>query len=538
MKQTVRTVTHVMQADFLERIRQNGFLIVLGLTVFMGYLFIPASDAAYVTFVRGFHRGIYNSAWIGILYGAVSVIFLPLFGFFLVKNAIDRDYQTGVGQIIATTPTSKPAYLLGKWLSNLALLALILLVMTGMAVIMQFVRGDETVLNLWAVAAPIWLMGLPVLSAVAAVAVLFEAVSFLRGGAGNIIYFFLFFTVIIGGWLPSFMRVIEPANDFLGMSKPMSDIQQRILDEDPQADLSVGGLIMPKEMFDEATLAEEIELFVWDGIEWGVTIIFERLIWFALTLLIVLLASRPFARFDPAVEQRVMGVGKVNDVVEETAVSPQPKTSVTQLTPLANKTSWRFVSILAAELRLSLKSQKLYWFVGAIGLTIAGFALPIDAALAYLLPAAWIWPLMIWSPLGSREARHHTEKLVFSAAYSLRRQLPATWMAGVLIATLMVSGLLIRLTTAGEWLSLASLSVGILFIPSLALTLGVWSGGSRLFEFVYLLWWYLAFNGVAAFDFMFRLPTMPSIKMPLIYVGGTAVLLILAFTGRWGKVQQ
>ena len=538
MKQTVRTIANVMQADFLERIRQNRFLIVLGLTVLMGYLFIPAADAAYVTFVRGFHRGIYNSAWIGMVYGAVSVIFLPLFGFSLVKNAIDRDYQTRVGQIIATTPTSKAAYLLGKWASNLAILALVLLVMTGMAVIMQFVRGDDPTLHLWAVAAPIWLMGLPVMSAVAAVAVLFEAVSFLRGGVGNIIYFFLFFAIILGGWLPSFMRVIEPSNDFLGMSKPMSDIQQRILDEDPQADLGTGGLIMPKELFGEATLDEEIALFIWDGIAWDVTIIFERLIWFALTLLIVLLVSRPFARFDPAVERRVTRVRKVDDAVVETAVSPLPSPNIRHLTPLANITNWRFASILAAELRLSLKNQKWVWFVGALGLTIAGFALPLEAALTYLLPVAWIWPLVIWSPLGSREVRHHTEKLVFSAANPLRRQLPAPWLAGVLITALMVSGLLVRLMMAGEWRSLASLSVGILFIPSLALALGVWSGGSRLFEFVYLLWWYLAINGIPAFDFMFRSPAASPVQMRLLYLGGTAVLLILAFVGRWRQLQR
>jgi hypothetical protein len=34
-------------------------------------------------------------------------------------NLVERDRQTGMGEIIATTPTSKPVYVLGKWLSNL-----------------------------------------------------------------------------------------------------------------------------------------------------------------------------------------------------------------------------------------------------------------------------------------------------------------------------------------------------------------------------------------------------------------------------------
>jgi hypothetical protein len=32
-----------------------------------------------------------------------------------VKNAIERDEQTGVGQIIATTPLSKPLYTAASW---------------------------------------------------------------------------------------------------------------------------------------------------------------------------------------------------------------------------------------------------------------------------------------------------------------------------------------------------------------------------------------------------------------------------------------
>ncbi len=115
------------------------------MTLFAGYLFVPPLDAPYVSFVIGSHSGTYNSAWIGVMFGAASVVLLPFFGFFLVKNAIERDHLTGVGQIIATTPLSKPLYVLGKWLSNLAVFAVILFALTVMAVVMQFVRADSGV---------------------------------------------------------------------------------------------------------------------------------------------------------------------------------------------------------------------------------------------------------------------------------------------------------------------------------------------------------------------------------------------------------
>ena len=144
---TANAIYHLMRADFLERTRRNSFFIVLGLTLFIGYLLVPPVDAAYVTFMRGFYRGVYNSAWLGILFGSISVTFLPHFGFYLVKNALDRDYQTRVGQIIATTPIRKRTYLLGKALSNLAVLCSILLMLTIMAVAMQFVRAEDIQLN-------------------------------------------------------------------------------------------------------------------------------------------------------------------------------------------------------------------------------------------------------------------------------------------------------------------------------------------------------------------------------------------------------
>ena len=50
--------------------------------------------------------------------------------------------------------------------------------------------------------------------------------------------------------------------------------------------------------------------------------------------------------------------------------------------------------------------------------------------------------------------------------------------------------------------SLLALGVGLLFIPSLALALGVWTGGSKAFEVVYALFWYLGvLNKVLELDY-------------------------------------
>ncbi|MGD8623885.1 MAG: hypothetical protein PVJ34_05065 [Anaerolineae bacterium] len=187
---TVRTLVHLARADLLERVRCHSFLLVLASTVFAGYLFVPPVDAGYRVLQVGTQRGIYDSAWIGLMFGLIAALHLPLVGFYLVKHAVERDRRTGVGQIIATTPTGKLVYVAGKWLSNLVVLALILSAMTAMAVVMQLVRAEDTTIRLGAMIATVWLMGLPVLAIAAALAVLFECIPFLRGGFGNVLFFF------------------------------------------------------------------------------------------------------------------------------------------------------------------------------------------------------------------------------------------------------------------------------------------------------------------------------------------------------------
>jgi len=109
-----RVIYHLLRADFYERVRRYSFLVMLGLIVFLGYQVAIGN----MTLTLGQYRGEFNSAWVGAMMSLNATFFIGLFGFFLVKGSVARDRQTGVGQIIATTPLKRPLYLLGKWLSN------------------------------------------------------------------------------------------------------------------------------------------------------------------------------------------------------------------------------------------------------------------------------------------------------------------------------------------------------------------------------------------------------------------------------------
>jgi hypothetical protein len=110
----LRRLHHLARADFYERVRRHGFLVALLFCVYAGYAFLPPNHSNYVTLVMGHHRGIYNSAWVGTAVAMLSGSFISLIGFFIVKNAVERDRRTGVGQILATTPISRIQYTVGK----------------------------------------------------------------------------------------------------------------------------------------------------------------------------------------------------------------------------------------------------------------------------------------------------------------------------------------------------------------------------------------------------------------------------------------
>ena len=68
-------------------------------------------------------------------------LFLGWIGFYLVKGSVARDYETGVGQIMASTPLTRPLYALGKWLSNFAILSLMIFILMAAGVLMNLLKG-------------------------------------------------------------------------------------------------------------------------------------------------------------------------------------------------------------------------------------------------------------------------------------------------------------------------------------------------------------------------------------------------------------
>ena len=520
-----RAILAIARADFLERVRRYSFLLTLLFAVFLGYLAATGRIALHL----GDYRGVYTSAWIGALVALVTTCFVSLVGFYMVKNAINRDRQTGVGQILAATPLSKISYALGKFLSNLAVLSSMVVVLAIAAVAMQFLAAEDPHLDTIALLAPFLLVAIPAMALIAALALLFETLPFLRGGLGNVAWFFVW--SILGIGLPEISgnHRLDPMGLMTIADSMIAGAKANIPGYKNSFSLTIAD-----------APAQIIDTFRWQGVPWTSQLLILRLGWTLAAVAIVLLAAFFFDRFNSA-SWSFPSVRKAKKVSPARLAEPSSagtaspaKTAASaavHLTPLASEAhhSSAFGRIYIAELRLALKGLRWWWYVIAAGLLIAQFAAPLEIVRGPLLGTAWIWPVLVMSAMGARESRFGTRSLLFSCADILPRQLAACFLAGFSVAALTGAGAGIRLLLARNFLGLFAWFAGALFLPALALALGTFSGSGKPYEGLLTAIWYVGpMNHTPGLDFTGAANGPRTIHYATIYLALAAAFLVIA----------
>ena len=502
---TLHILYHLARADFLERVRRYSFLITLGLVLFLGY---SIASGQLVLVVGQNYRGVINSAWVGGLMAAIVNFFLGLFGFYLIKGSVSRDYETGVGQIMAATTLKRPLYTLGKWLSNFAVLGVMVALLAVVAVVMQLVYREDPIINWWALLAPFLLLVLPFMAFTAALGVLFETIGWLRGGLGNVVYFLLYIMVItmLSVWV---IVGASQSLDLVGMGILQASMGQAAKAVYPGYDGS----------FKITWMVPDFQTFYWSGIAWTGELVLSRLGLVLASGGLAALAAVFFDRFNPS---RLLRMKKKRATFQ--ALEPVPAIESTpaldvHLTPLtASRFRFRFGSLFLAEMKLLLKGQPWWWYAIALGLLVAQHSAPLAAARS-LLVAAWVWPILLLSKLGCRENIYDTRQMVFSASHPVAAQLSAAWLSAFALTALLGSGAFLRFISAGETFSILGWLCGVFFIPSLALACGVLTGSNKAFEVLYVLWMYMIIQKMPAFDFIGLTPASPlHIYIPLAFV--------------------
>jgi len=513
------SICHIARADFLQRIRSYYFLIAIGVCVFIIYSFVPALDAGYKIVSLGNYRGFYNSAWIGSMV-AMCVPFFALIGFYLINNAVKRDLDTGVGQIIATTRVNKVQYLTGKLLSNFAVLLLMLLVIAVMTIVMFLVRAETRHLELGKLLLPLLIITVPAMFIVSALALFFDSLSGQGRGFANITYFFVWIFFVSSG-------IGSQLTDVFGINTCMLEIQRSIaaIHPDWNGQHGTGILIMGS--------TGNCKVFTWEGMDWDIWIILQRLFWMCAAFGLVLLASLRFNRFDTSEvkekKQKNFWFSKKEQVVAYDNTLPL-RIKYSELRAAVAKFS--FFSLVKAELLLMLRGKSKFWLILTAGVFIATVFAPLDFSYKYGLPLLWFLQVLIISKLGCRELNNRCNEYIFSAAFPLRRQLPATIFSAILVMFSLAFPVMLRELLCGNMYAVYAISVGAVFIPAFAITSGIISRGSKLFEVVFTVMVYGMLNSAPFFDFTGAVAGSKELGIANFIFITTIILLILAFLGR------
>ena len=494
-----------IKADFKQRVRQSSFVITLLVMALLTVLFFPAPSAEYQTLVINGYRGIYNSAWIGICLASLNVTLLPIICFYLVKNTINNDRRLLVSELIAATPVNKIHYLFAKWLVSVIVLSAVMVVMITISVLMQLYFGESYAINLWQIIWPQMVFVLPLLLAIASIALFFETVPWLRGGLGNVAYFFI--------WVTTLIKLIASGS---GISVIHTQIQQNIATLHPEtaldSSISIG-----------TSLSEnEISTFIWHGATISPEIFIDVLPITLSSVLFLIVAIMLFDRFTHGgattsktsnhfIDRKLSLIGAACDALFKKMTSISAFTRQVRL-----------------EVLLLIKGLSKYWYIAIIGLNIAQIFVPLATLNQVIIPLSWLMCVLILSPIGVRSHLNNTDSLLSYCNFSINKQALSVISAATLLLLLTTSGGLIRLVATGELLIVAQMFIATFFISSLAFFCATLTNTNRTFEVIYPALWYLGPLHAALYLDYFGVNSQLSwqANMPLYFLG----IAILLFT--------
>jgi hypothetical protein len=478
--------------------------------------------------------GEFNSTWVGVLVAGSTTVLLCFANFFIVKNAIAHDRHTGVGELIASTPMGKFTYLLGKVLSNFAVLMAIEGVLFVSALLIQLIHGDPQ-LNFLDLLLPFMFIAVPAMAAISALTLLFETLPGLRKGFGNLIFVLLWFIMVFR--IAAYEEVWFDLPGLLYIDAVFTEAAQT-MSIPFEGGFSIEG----------GALADPFAQYLrWENVTWINDMAGWRFYWFGIAICLTLVAVLSFDRFSsrlalsqrlPLLRRRISQedlnkpeVGgdhaNVKKILDRQLLTKPKLPLVATLSGCKS-----FFRMLQIELRLILK-RPWWWYLITLCLFFMSLLVPVYDAQTFWVPLIWLWLALVLSGIGIRDSRYRTKQIVFSAPYPLRYHFFATWLAGVFVTILLgIAGA--RLFLIGDINAGIAWVIAAIFIPSFAFTTGILCKNRRFFECIYIAWWLIgpmASKGTNL-DFIGVHPEVVARGVHWYYLNASFALLIIALLGR------
>ena len=453
----IQRIAAIVRADFLIRFRRLSTVIVFLLLSGFAYVWVPAPSTGRTLMQINGARVLYNSAAIGMGTSMLASMFIGLFGFYVISNAVRRDVSSRCGYVIASTTMRTGEYIAGKFLGNVVFLTTFIAGYMAASMAMLVVRGEAPLeplifIKQYAIVTPSTIVF------VSAVAIVFESIPWLSGRVGDVLYFFLYAASL--GVVASAME-----HGGGGVLRYFDFSSFGYLMEQSRATFHTTSMSIGSSNFNPAMAPITIAGLNLAGDAWA-----TRLVSTITPVPILLVARLFFHRFDPARIRAAGPKGKRGWMRSFNALA-RPFARPLAMIPV------RGAALTDAKLTFAMTP---FAAVALIGITVAALASPKSLPVTFALAALFI------ADIASRDRRAGTTALI-SASPRLRENIVLRKFASASIVAAML--LIVPLVQHP-----IAVFTAILFIAAASTSLGVISGNPKTFIVLFLTFWYVVVN--------------------------------------------
>lgn len=473
MSERLQRLAAVVRADFLIRLRRPSTVIVFLLLSAMPYLWIPSPSTGKAVLQLMGRRALYNSAALGMSTAIIATIFVGLFGFYVISNALRRDVQSRTGYVIASTTLRGSEYIAGKFLGNVVFLGVFMGGFMLVSMGMQIVRG-EAPLEPFVFIKQYLLLVPPSIVMVSALAITFECTPLLRGKFGDVLYFFI--------WVGSQGVVTYQLETGKGMWAQYFDtsglgmVLIQLKTYYHSTSMSIG----------QSNFDAKLAPIVFDGLRATPAVVAARIAATLWPLALLLIARLFFHRFDPARVRAAAAAARRSWLGRFNAMAKPFARVLTSMLSFGGSGS--LIGAARADAVTTIAAMPLS-IVAIVGLAIAG--LVSNKLFTGVLPIAFAAVAIVIADIACREKRAGTSALIFAAPHLRTRYVAWKFATTCAVALLFVLVPLARAIALRPSSTLALL-VGLLFICAAATALGVVSANPKTFIVAFLSFWYIA----------------------------------------------
>ena len=469
--------------DYLQRIRSYRFLIILAVSLVLGFLFIPATDATYETVTIGNYKGQYNAAWIGVVSAIMASTFVGLLGFYVINNSLKNDIDTKVGQIIATTRINNFQYLFSKVVSNFLVLSTMVLAMALMNVGLFLSYNTGFNFEPLQFILPYLLIPIPAMFLIASLAVVLEVIFIQKSTLQNIGYFILFGFMFAQTTQEAGSIGIDPFGTKMATSDMIAQVNA-LYGESEIHQLNIGFRIGGKQAYTP---------FLFEGISFSFIAVASRFLWVLAGLILTLSISKFFHRFSVKERTKTKKESSGLDLapIKNLDLSTLPKAQV----------SYALWPLLKTEFLLLVRQgNRWLWALNFVGMLLLGL-LNLDIAHMMVLPVLWFLQVSRLSGLTTKERHHNVHQFSFAAYKPLSRVYAAQLLAGICLTLGLALPLILRYMFLLDFAKVTGPILGGLFIVGLSAISAVIGQGKKLFEILFFFILYGNLNRVPFLDY-------------------------------------